>query len=105
MATILRSRRASDVLVAAASLAKIGVDHQMSELALAIRPTLRRFYSGKRLLSFLRAERAVDGKLAADISDHALRCYSLMNQPTGRRVDVQKCIAVAAKLRRRLREI
>lgn len=114
---IIRSRRRSNVLVdactlcrsrhyvAAASLAKLAVDHAMSELAVSIRPSLKRFYAGKRLLSFLRAERVVDGKLAADISAHALRCYSLMNSPTGRRSDVHSLIHNAAKLRRRLSEI
>jgi hypothetical protein len=115
MATILRRR--SNILVeactlcrgrhytAAASLAKLGVDHAMSDLALAVRPSLKRFYSGKRLLGFLRAESAIDGKLAANLTTHCQRCYSLMNEPTGRRVDVQQAIHAAAKLRRRLREI
>ena len=116
-ATILRSRRVSDPLVescdlcrsrhyiAAVCLAKVAVDHAMSELALAVRPTLKRFYSGKRLMGFLRAEGAIDGKLAADLTTHCQRCYALMNEPTGRRVDVQQVIHTAAKLRRRLREV
>ena len=77
----------------------------MSNLALAVRPELKRFFAGKRLTSFLRAERAIDGKLAADLTTHCQRCYALMNEPTGRRVDVQQLIHTAAKLRRRLREI
>jgi hypothetical protein len=115
MATILRRRSQPLVeacllcrsrhFTAAASLAKIGVDHAMSDLALSVRPSLKRFFAGKRLLGFLRSEGAIDGKLAADITTHSQRCYSLMNEPTGRRVDVQQLIHTAAKLRRRLREI
>ena len=115
MATVLRRR--TNILVeactlcrarhyaAVASLAKLGVDHAMSDLALAVRPTLKRFFAGNRLTSFLRAERAIDGKLTADLAAFASRAYQLMNEPTGRRVDVQQLIHTAAKLRRRLREI
>jgi hypothetical protein len=86
-------------------MAKLAVDHEMSSLALAVRPSLRRFFSGKRLQSFLRCEGAIDGKLAAELTAFASRAYSLMNEATGRRVDVQQLIHTAAKLRRRLREI
>lgn len=115
MATILRRR--SNILVeactlcrgrhytAAASLAKLCVDHAMSDLALAVRPTLKQFFAGKRLSAFLRAEGTIDGKLAADLAAFANRAYCLMNEPTGRRVDVQQLIHTAAKVRRRLREI
>jgi hypothetical protein len=48
---------------------------------------------------------AIDGKLAADVTSHTQRCYSLMNEPTGRRSDVHSLIHTAAKLRRQLRQI
>ena len=117
MATIVRSRRVSNSLaeacdlcrarhyIAAACLAKIVVDHAMSDLALAVKPDLKRFWAGKRLASFLRSEGAIDGKLSADLAAFANQAYRLINEPSGRRVDVQQVIATAAKLRRRLREI
>ena len=92
--TTLRSRRVSNPLTeacdlcrarhytAAICLAKVAVDHAMSELALAVRPTLKRFYSGKRLMGFLRSEGSIDGKLAADLTTHCQRCYALMNEPS-----------------------
>jgi hypothetical protein len=115
MATILRRR--SNILVeactlcrgrhytAAASLAKVGVDHAMSDLALAVKPDVKRFYAGKRLSAFLVSENTIDGKLAADLAEFAERAYCLMNTPTGERSDVHSLIHSAAKLRRRLREI
>ena len=90
---------------AAACLAKVAVDHAMSDLALAVRPSLKRFYAGKRLQGFLRSEQAIDAKLAGELSAFALRAYTLMNEPTGRPVDVQQLIVRAADLRRRLRAI
>jgi hypothetical protein len=118
MATLLiRSRRVSNPLTeacdlcrsrhytAAACMAKLAVDHEMSSLALAVRPSLRRFYSGKRLQSFLRCEGTIDGKLATELTAFASRAYFLMNEPTGRRVDVQQLIVRAADLRLRLRAI
>ena len=86
-------------------MARLGVDHAMSDLALAVRPSLKRFYAGKRLQSFLRCDGAIDGKLAAELSTFASRAYTLMNEPTGRQVDVQQLIVRAADLRRRLRAI
>lgn len=86
-------------------MAKLAVDHAMSDLALAVRPSLKRFFAGKRLQSFLRSEHTIDGKLAADLSAFATRAYQLQNLPTGRPVDVQQLIRRAAELRRRLKAI
>ncbi|MBA4107881.1 MAG: hypothetical protein C0485_19285 [Pirellula sp.] len=91
--------------VAAASLAHIGVGHAMSDLAVAYRPDLKRFFAGKRLASFLRCEGVIDGKLSADLAAFASRAYQLKNTPTGKRSDVHTLIATAAKLRRRMRAI
>ena len=45
----------------------------------------------------------IDGKLFADLAAFASRAYQLMNEPTGRPVDVQQLIIRAAELRRRLK--
>jgi hypothetical protein len=85
-------------------MAKLAVDHEMSNLALAVRPDLKRFWAGKRLQSFLRSEGTIDARLAGELTTFANRAYRLMNEPTGRRVDVQQLIHTAAKLRRQLRQ-
>ena len=116
MTSISRSRRVSPLkeacslcrsrhYVAAAAMAKLAVDHAASDLALQVRPDLKRFWNGKRLNGFLRSEGAIDGKRAAELSAFAMRAYQLMNEPTGRPLDVQQLIVRAADLRRRLREI
>ena len=113
-ASILRSRRVSPLkeacllcrswhYTAVACTAKLAVDQAMSDLALTVRPDLRRFFAGKRLQNFLRAEQAIDGKLAADLAAFANRACQLMNEPTGRPVDVQQLIVRAADLRRRMK--
>ena len=112
MATI--TRRRSSILAeacslhrsrhytAAACMAKLSVDRSHSDAALRVRPGLKRFFAGKRLVAFLIYEKAIDGKLAADLAAFASRAYQLMNEPTGRPVDTKQLILRAADLRRRL---
>jgi len=90
-------------LIAATCLAKVAVDSAMSDLAIAVRPTLKKFHNGKRLSAFLRSEGAIDGKLAGDVSAHVNRVYELTHRPTGRRGDVLQLIASAQAIVRILR--
>ena len=116
MATILRPRvsralkESCDLCfggyyAASVAMAKLAVDHSMSDLALAIRPDLKRFFAGKRLQGFLRSEGAIDGSFAGELTRFASDAYSQMNEPTGRKDHVVLLIRRAAELRRRLKAI
>jgi len=66
--------------VAAAAMAKICVDRAASDLALAVRPDLKRFWNGKRLNSFLRAEQAIANKVVHGARTTKLQARELIRR-------------------------